>query len=137
MKYAPSIVLHNKFFKIRKYKTISKPSPIVYGQYGIKALESAFLSNFFIERFHLFLRRKLKKRGKVWFRVIPFVSKTKKPLEVRMGKGKGPHDCWIYHVKKAQIFMEITVNNLCLKEKIFRALYRKLPLKVKILCLKE
>jgi len=133
MKYLPSFTIYKKYFKIRNYKTIYTMKPLSFGFFGVKALESAFLSNFFIERLHLFLKRKMKKRGKVWFRVIPFIGVTKKPLEVRMGKGKGPHEYWVYHVKKAQVFMELTISDTFLLKRTLRALQMKLPLKVKFI----
>ena len=64
MKYIPSKSLHRKYFKIRKYKTIHRSKPLVFGRFGVKVLESFRISNFFIEKLHLFLRRKLKKKEK-------------------------------------------------------------------------
>lgn len=137
MKYCPSFTIYKKYFKIRKYATIYKHTPLKFGSVGCKCTKSAFLSNVFIEKLHLFLKRKFKKRGKVWFRVIPFIGVSKKPLEVRMGKGKGPHTSWVYHVKKAQVFMEFTVYDDNLLKKILRALKMKLPFKVKFIRFKQ
>jgi len=133
MKYFPSSTVYKKYFKIRKYKAIYVNKPLQFGTLGVKALESAFLSNFLIEKLHLFLKRKFKKRGKVWFRVVPHVGVTKKPLEVRMGKGKGPHNSWVYHVKKAQIIMELHTLDFFLLKRIKKALQMKLPLKIKFI----
>jgi len=137
MKYFPSSTVYKKFFKIRKYKTFFFNKPLYFGLLGVKALESAFLSNFLLEKLHLFLKRKFKKKGKVWFRVIPHIGVTKKPLEVRMGKGKGPHDSWVYHVKKAQIIMELTIYDFFLLKRIKKALKMKLPLKIKFVTNKK
>lgn len=102
--------------------------------YGFKALKSVLISHIFLEKLHMFLRRKLKKKlGKVWFRVIPFFGVTKKPLEVRMGKGKGGHELWCYQVKKGQIFMELTCFDNVLFDFIFRSIYMKFPFKTKLI----
>jgi len=107
MKFYPSFSKYNKFFKIRKNKSVRKNQTIVFGKYGIKALESIKISHVFIEKLNLFLKRKIKKKGKIIFRCIPYISDSKKPLEVRMGKGKGPNTNWIYPIKKGQIFLEL------------------------------
>jgi len=104
MKFYPSFSKYNKFFKIRKNKSVRKNQTIVFGKYGIKALESIKISHVFIEKLNLFLKRKIKKKGKIIFRCIPYIADSKKPLEVRMGKGKGPNTHWIYPIKKGQIF---------------------------------
>jgi len=133
MKYFPSFTIYRKYFKIRKYKTLYTSANLVFGHFGVKALESAFLSSVFLEKLHLFLKRKLKKRGKVWFRVIPHIGVSKKPLEVRMGKGKGPHNLWVYQVKKAQVFIELSIFDVFLLKRLKHTLKMKLPMKVKFI----
>lgn len=83
-----------------------------------------------MDKLLLSLKRKLKKRGKIWFRCIPFISITSKPLEVRMGKGKGNHSFWVYPLKKGQIFLEISIKkNVIIFEDIIRILKARLPFK--------
>jgi len=73
----------------------------------------------------------------VWFRCIPHIGITQKPLEVRMGKGKGPHFAWVYHVKKGQIFLEFINNDPFLLNYLLRAMKMKLPFKTKIVWLTQ
>lgn len=109
MKFYPSFSKYNKFFKIRKNKSVRKNQTIVFGKYGIKALESVKISHVFIEKLNLFLKRKIKKKGKIIFRCIPYIADSRKPLEVRMGKGKGPNTNWIYPIKKGQILWNLII----------------------------
>ena len=90
------------------------------------------MTNFFIEKLHLFIKRKLKRKGgKVWFRIVPFVGLTEKAVGVRMGKGKGLRNGWFYPIKKAQVFMELIVFDRILLNRILKGLKMKLPLKIK------
>lgn len=130
MKLYPSLTKFRKYFKIRKNKKVSSIINLQQSYYGIKAKEAKLISDKFLDKLSLSLRRKLKRQGKIWFRCIPFISVTSKPLEVRMGKGKGNHSYWVYPLKKGQIFLEIIIKkNIILFEKIVRVLQKKLPFK--------
>jgi len=137
MKFFPSYSKYNKFFKIRKNKSVRKNQTIVFGKYGIRALESVKISHVFIEKLNLFLKRKIKKKGKIIFRCIPYIADSRKPLEVRMGKGKGPNTNWIYPIKKGQMFMELNYYKTPLLFFILKALRMKLPFKYKLIIKKK
>lgn len=137
MKYYPSNTVYKKYFKIRRYKKLLVNKPLYFGKVGIKALTSAFITHIFLEKLHMYIRRRMKKKGKVWFRCIPHIGITQKPLEVRMGKGKGPHFAWVYHVKKGQIFLEFINNDPFLLNYLLRAMKMKLPFKTKIVWLTQ
>lgn len=78
-----------------------------FGEYGIQALERGWVTNNQIEACRVAVTRHMKRRGKVWLRIFPDKPITKKPLEVRMGKGKGPIQTWVAVVKPGNMIMEI------------------------------
>jgi len=99
----------SKIFKIRlknekqvEHRTIN----LIYGNYGLKAMSTGILTIKHFEILRLCIRRGFKKKGKFWFRAVPYTFITKKPLEVRMGKGKGPFKQWVCPVKIGQIILE-------------------------------
>lgn len=106
-------MLQPRKMKYRKYqKNIqSKKSKnnlqLAFGQYGIKALSSGYISAKAIETIRQTLNRNLKKMGKIWIRIYPDLPRTKKPAEVRMGKGKGSIAYWTAPVSSGQILFEI------------------------------
>ena len=102
---------------------------LAFGKYGLIATEGNWLTNNQIEAARIVISRTLKRVGKLWIRVFPHMSKTKKPVEVRMGSGKGAVDKWVAVVKKGTIMFEL--DNVS-HEQAFEALRKaghKLPLK--------
>ena len=122
-----------KFRKFQKgrMRGISKGARTVhFGTFGIKALEPVWMTSRQIESMRLALSKKLKKVGKFFIRVFPDKSITKKPVETRMGKGKGAPIDWVAVVKRERIIAEISgVDRLAAKE-IFKGVSHKLPMKV-------
>ena len=91
-----------------KYEGLSKGgNTVVYGTYGLQATTGNFVSNHQIEACRVVLARYTRKGGQVFIRIFPQLGKTKKPLEVRMGSGKGSIDSWVCPVKKNKILFEI------------------------------
>ena len=78
-----------------------------YGSFGLQAVEGAWITNRQIEAARICLARYTKRQGKIWIRVFPHLSKSKKPLEVRMGAGKGAPDQWVAVVKNGTILFEM------------------------------
>lgn len=78
-----------------------------FGEFGLQAVEGAYITSQQIEAARICLARYTKRAGKIWIRVFPHLSKTKKPLEVRMGSGKGNPDSWVAVVKTGRILFEI------------------------------
>ena len=103
-----------------------------YGQYGLQAVEGAWVTNRQIEAARICLARYTKRQGKIWIRIFPHLSKSKKPLEVRMGAGKGAPDQWVAVVKNGTILFEmdeIAEEQAC---EALRLAAQKLPIKCKI-----
>ncbi len=105
---------------------------IAFGEYGLQALEGAYITNRQIESARIVLASYTKRVGKIWIRIYPHLAKTKKPAEVRMGSGKGSPESWVAVVKKNRIMFEIGG----VKEEIAREALRlasfKLPIKTRV-----
>lgn len=116
-----------------KMKGVSKAGfNINFGDYGLKALEPAWISDRQIEASRVAIMRSLKKGGKVWVRIFPDKPYTKKPAETRMGKGKGSPEYWVAVVKPGRILFEIGgVKEEIAKEALTSASH-KLPIKTKM-----
>lgn len=104
---------------------------VAFGEFGLKALENGWLKNTQIEAVRVILARQLHKGGKLWIRVFPDKSITKKPAEVRMGKGKGELDYWVCVVKRGRVLFELGGVPEELARQCFRLTAYKLPFKTK------
>ena len=105
---------------------------IVFGEYGIVAESGAYVSNRQIESARIAITRYMKRGGQVWIKIFPHLAITKKPLEVRMGSGKGAPEGWVAVVQPGRILFEMGgVDPELMKEALRLASY-KLPIKTKI-----
>ena len=102
-----------------------------FGEYGLKALENAWLKNTQIEACRVILVRQLRRGGKLWLRVFPHKSVTKKPAETRMGKGKGELSYWVCVVKRGRILFELGGLQEEFARRCFRLVAYKLPFRTK------
>jgi large subunit ribosomal protein L16 len=110
---------------------------VAFGEYGLKAVESAWITANQIEAARMTITRYLKKGGKLWIRVFPDKPVTKKPAETRMGKGKGNVDRWVAVVKPGRILFELAgVPEEAAREAFRRASF-KLPIKTRFVSVKE
>ncbi len=118
---------------IIKYEGKSKAgNTVVYGQYGLQALEGNWITAQQIEAARVVLSRYTKRSGKVVTRIFPHLAKTKKPAEVRMGSGKGSPESWVAVVKEGRIMFEIgDVPAEMAIEALKMAAY-KLPIKCRV-----
>ena len=106
---------------------------LAFGDYGIQALEHAYLTNRQIEAARIAMTRHIKRGGKVWITVFPDRPLTKKPAETRMGSGKGSPEWWVANVKPGRVLFEVAgVNEELAREALTRAIH-KLPLKARII----
>jgi len=105
---------------------------IAFGDYGLQALEGAWITARQIEAARVAISRKMKKGGKIWIRIFPDVPYTKKPLETRMGKGKGSPEYWVAPVKRGRIMFEIAGVPRSVAEMAFGTASHKLPIKVRM-----
>ncbi len=137
------MVLMPKRVKYRKYQRgtrrglSTKGCRISFGEYGLQALENAWLTNTQIEAARVALTRHLRETGKVWIRVFPDKSVTKKPAETRMGKGKGMPEHWVSVVKRGRILFELEgVHEDVAREALRRAAH-KIPFTTKFISRKK
>ena len=80
---------------------------LAFGEYGLRAMERCWMTNIQIEACRVAMNREMKRKGKLWIRVFPDKSYSKKPLEVRMGKGKGAVEGWVAVVRPGKILFEM------------------------------
>ena len=107
-------------------------SEVAFGQFGLKSLDSEWVTSRQIEAARIAINRYVKRGGKVWIRIFPDKPITRKPAETRMGKGKGSLDQWVAVVKPGRIMFEIDgVSEEAAKEAL-RLASHKLPVKTKI-----
>ncbi|MEZ0180044.1 50S ribosomal protein L16 ['Camptotheca acuminata' phytoplasma] len=126
--------------KYRRYHRISYEgkskgkNKIINGNYGLIAKQGAWITSQQIESARIAMTRHMKRLGKVWINIFPYLPLTKKPLEVRMGSGKGNPELWVAVVKKGKVLFEVSDNNNSDKMEIeaLRLASHKLPITTKI-----
>ena len=129
----PKRTKHRKMQKGRMKGDAKRGTTIAFGSYGLKALEQHWLTDRQIEAARQALTRHMKREGNVWIRVFPDKPITRKPLEVRMGKGKGNLEFWAAVVKPGRILFEVDgVSQQTAKESLELAA-GKLPIKTKFI----
>lgn len=111
----------------------SKGNKLIFGTFGLKSLEKARLSSKQIEATRRIITKKMKRLGFLWVRVFPDIPITSKPVEVRMGKGKGAVDYWAARVKEGQILFEISGVPSSIAEQALNSGSKKLCVKTKII----
>ena len=104
---------------------------VAFGQYGLKAMESGWITSRQIEASRIAITRHVKRGGKVWIRIFPDKPVTKKPAETRMGKGKGAPEYWVAVVRPGRIMFELEGVSLDLAKEAMRLAAHKLPIKTK------
>lgn len=105
---------------------------VAFGDFGLQALECAYITARQIEATRVAINRKLRKGGKLWIRIFPDVPFTKKPLETRMGKGKGSPEFWVAPVRRGRILFEVGGVSKEVVANAFRTASHKLPIKVRL-----
>ncbi|RYL89385.1 50S ribosomal protein L16 [Sporolactobacillus sp. Y61] len=105
---------------------------VTFGEYGLQALESSWITSRQIEASRIAMTRFMKRGGKVWIKIFPQKSYTKKPLDVRMGSGKGAPEGWVAVVKPGRILFEVGGINEEVANEALRLAGHKLPIKTKI-----
>ncbi len=108
MPLMPKRVKHRKVQRGSNSGLATKNNKIDFGDYGLQAVTRGYISNNQIEAARVAINRHLKRRGKVWIRLFPYKPITKKPLEVRMGKGKGNVEGWVAPVKPGRVLFEVS-----------------------------
>lgn len=125
-----------KYKKYRKGKINKKTNSLVtlnFGNFGIKALESGRVTGNQLESVRRNIKKKLRKYDKIWINVFPDTPITLKPLEIRMGKGKGNVDYWIAKINPGKILFEVSALDEKLVIECLKSAANKLPLKTSII----
>ena len=129
----PKRTKYRKAHKGRIHGTASRCNLLNYGAFGLKALQPERIISKQIEAARVALTRHMKRQGKVWTRMFPNIPVSKKPVEVRMGKGKGSPEYWICRVKPGRILFEVDgVPEDVAKIALYKA-SSKLPIKTKFI----
>ena len=106
---------------------------VAFGEYGLVALNGAYISNNQIEAARVAMTRYMNRGGQVWIKIFPQLAITKKPLEVRMGSGKGAPEGWVAVVQKGRVMFEIGGVSEEIAREAFRLASHKLPVKCKFI----
>lgn len=127
----PKRVKYRKKQKGRMKGNATKGTRLAFGSFGLKALESCWITDRQIEAARIAVTRYMKREGKVWIRIFPDKPITSKPAEVRMGKGKGALDHWVAVVKAGRIMFESEGVPLDVAKEAMRLAAQKLPVATK------
>ncbi len=128
----PKRVKYRKQMRGRMKGTASRGATIESGEFGLQALEPAWVTARQIEAVRRVIVREMKRRGKMWIRIFPDKPVTAKPAETRMGKGKGSVDHWVAVVKPGRIMFEVSgVPESVARTALTQAAY-KLPMKTQV-----
>ncbi len=127
----PKRVKYRKLQKGQRRGIATTGSTLAFGEFGLKSLDNGWIKNTQIEAVRVILARQLHKGGKLWIRIFPDKSITKKPAEVRMGKGKGDLDHWVAVVKRGRILFELGGVPQEYAKSCFRLAAYKMPLRTK------
>ena len=128
----PRKVKHRKQHHPKRRGMAKGGTRVTFGEYGIQAVEGAYVTNRQIEAARIAMTRHIKRGGKVWINIFPDRPLTKKPAETRMGSGKGSVEWWVANVKPGRVLFEISnPNEQIAREALTRAIH-KLPMKCKI-----
>src|SRR4026207_1739088 len=127
----PKRTKHRKMQKGRMKGDSKRGTTISFGTFGLKALDSVWLTNRQIESARQAMTRHMKREGNVWIRIFPDKPITKKPAEVRMGKGKGNPEYWAAVVQPGRILFEADGVSLQTAKEAFELAAQKLPIATK------
>ena len=127
----PKRVKWRKQQKGRMKGNAGRGHTVDFGSYGLKSLDSHWITNRQIESARVALTRYMKREGKVWIRIFPDKPYTRKPLEVRMGKGKGAPEGWVAVVKPGRILFEVDGVPADVAREALRLAAQKLPVRTK------
>ena len=133
----PKRVKHRREFRGKMRGEAKGGKNVDFGQYGLRATESSWITNRQIEAARIAMTRFMKRGGKVWIKIFPHKSYTSKPIGVRMGSGKGAPEGWVAPVKRGKILFEIAGVSEEVAREAFRLASHKLPVKTKFVTREE
>ena len=133
----PKRVKHRKMHRGRMKGHATQGNRISFGEFGIVALEPAWITSRQIEAGRIAMTRHIKRGGKVWIKVFPDKPVTKKPAEVRMGSGKGNPEFWVAVVRPGRVLFELSGVAPSVAREALRRAAAKLPIDTKIVAREE
>jgi large subunit ribosomal protein L16 len=133
MPLSPARVKYRKMHRGSRTGLAQRGATVAFGEYGLQSLERCWLDTRQIEAARVAVTRYMKRRGKVWIRIFPHKSFTKKPLETRMGKGKGPLESWVAVIRPANVLFEVDGVPEAVARESMRLAATKLPIKTKFI----
>src|SRR5437763_6450327 len=133
MTLIPERVKYRKMHRGSRAGMATRGHTVAFGEYGLQALERCWLDTKQIEAARVAIARNMKRKGKMWIRVFPQKSFTKKPLETRMGKGKAPLEGWVAVIRPANVLFEVDGITEAEARESMRLAATKLPIKTKFI----
>jgi large subunit ribosomal protein L16 len=133
MPMMPARVKYRKMQRGARRGLATRGNMVSFGEYGLQALERCWMDTKQIEAARVAITRYMKRRGKVWIRIFPDKSFTKKPLEVRMGTGKGGVESWVAVIRPANILFEVDGVTEAVAREGMRLAADKLPIRTKFI----
>lgn len=131
MALQPERVKYRKMQRGHRTGLANSGNTVAFGEYGLMALERCWMDTKQLEAARVAIARHMKRHGKMWIRVFPQKSYTKKPLEVRMGTGKGPLESWVAVIRPANILFEVDGVPEVVAREAMRLAATKLPISTK------
>ncbi|MEL1135372.1 50S ribosomal protein L16 [Desulfitobacterium sp. THU1] len=128
----PTRVKHRKQHRGRMHGKATRGNTITFGEYGLVALEPAWITNRQIEAARIAMTRYIKRGGQVWIKIFPDKPITAKPAETRMGSGKGSPEYWVAVVKPGRVMFELAGVPEDIAKEALRLAMHKLPIRCKI-----
>jgi large subunit ribosomal protein L16 len=133
----PRKVKYRKQHRGRRQGLATRGSTVSFGDYGLKAMEAAWITSRQVEAARIAISRIVRKHGKMWTRIFPDKPVSKKPAETRQGKGKGGPEFWVAVVKPGRVLFEIEGVTEEMAKEAFRLAAHKLPIKAKTVSRRE
>ncbi len=128
----PKRIKYRKQHRGRRRGHATRGNTIAFGEWGLQALDPAWITNRQIEAARVALTRHIKRGGKVWIRIFPDKPVTKKPAETRMGKGKGNPEGWVAVVQPGRVMFELEGVDEKLAREALRLASAKLPIRTRV-----
>lgn len=133
MPLMPERVKYRKMHRGSRAGLAWRGQTVAFGEYGLQSLERCWLDTKQIEAARVAIARAMKRHGKLWIRVFPQKSFTKKPLETRMGKGKGPLESWVAVIRPANVLFEVDGVSEVEARAALRLAATKLPIRTRFI----
>ena len=130
----PKRVKHRRVQRGRMTGKATRGNVVCYGDFGLQALEPAWITSNQIEAARIAMTRYIKRGGQVWIKIFPDLPVTKKPMGTRMGSGKGAPEYWVAKVKPGRVMFEIAGVPEATAREAMRLAMHKLPIKCKFIC---